>query len=201
MPGAWTGGFPGSWRTATPHWSIVGQEGLFRLTFGFPGTSQCPAAHPGLAVKDGVPGLNFRTACSSAAFRLSSQITEPNSFLSVYSLFLCVCGRGNFYRGGLATKLNLSRIFTCMALFQGPISNIVFVIFFFLKESQYCKLLVPASVDPPLVAVQRQQCCSECVSDSLVTQDPSSQTHLPSLHNQQGRTGPWGGGGENIVRE
>lgn len=68
--------------------------------------------------------------------------------------------------------------------------NTVLVIFF-LRNAQYHKLLVPTSVDLPLlrrlVAAQRQQCCSGCMSDSPVTDDPSSQTHFPSLHNQQGR--------------
>ena len=53
------------------------------------------------------------------------------------------------------------------------------------------------SADPPLlrrlVAVQGQQCCCGCMSDSSVTPDPSSQTHFHSVHDQQGRKSPGDG--------
>ena len=82
---------------------------------------------------------------------------------------------------------------------------IVFVIFvFFLKACLTSRASGSPSVDPPLlrlVAVQRQQCCSGCMSDSPVTPDPSSQTRFLSVHDQQGRRSHGDGAREDEGRE
>ena len=48
--------------------SLAGPHDLFRLAFDFPGTRKWPAAHPGLAVKDGAPGFILHKSCFLAVF-------------------------------------------------------------------------------------------------------------------------------------
>lgn len=84
-------------------------------------------------------GWRSKTELQDSSFTLLAFLLSSDSlpreqnrtpFLRVYSsLFLCVCGRGVYYRGGFATKLNLWPIFTCTVPFQGPVRIIVLVTF------------------------------------------------------------------------
>lgn len=125
----WTHGSRGSWselyHTGASPGSMTSAD--LPLVSQVPGSTQ---HHGGKGRSSGITlSDSFSLSCCLLTLSTHNKTKLPFSVFILFS-FVCVCGRGDYYRGGFTMKLKLLYILTPTGPFQGPLPYFAFIIFF-----------------------------------------------------------------------